>query len=189
MILYGFVGGAVLLFSGVGLASVCSDGTSIPPFLSSGAKPNLLMVLDNSGSMLDAAYSKSGTLVDADGNPIESSAKLELTYQRCLDGDYDISEYDNQGNETVLATVIGYEDDKTYGGYFKSDQWYAWTWNSGTYAYSSWQSDHAYEAGDRVFEYGNIYEAASAGTSTGGTIDKDTGITWNHLFYSPRWTN
>ncbi|MCI5125048.1 MAG: hypothetical protein D3925_11370, partial [Candidatus Electrothrix sp. AR5] len=49
--------GVALLLPGVGLANVCSEGVGIPPFLSSGAKPNLLMVLDNSGSMLDAAYS------------------------------------------------------------------------------------------------------------------------------------
>ncbi|MCW5200420.1 hypothetical protein VU07_01185, partial [Desulfobulbus sp. F4] len=43
----------------------CSEGTGMPPFLSSGAKPNLLMVLDNSGSMLDAAYSKVGPIPGA----------------------------------------------------------------------------------------------------------------------------
>ncbi|MCI5192577.1 MAG: hypothetical protein D3915_05555 [Candidatus Electrothrix sp. AU1_5] len=56
--------GAMLLYGLVpctGLANVCSQGTGVPPFLSSGAKPNLLMVLDNSGSMLDAAYSDSAS--------------------------------------------------------------------------------------------------------------------------------
>lgn len=38
-------------------ADVCSSGTGLPPFLSSGAAPNLLLVIDNSGSMLDPAYS------------------------------------------------------------------------------------------------------------------------------------
>ncbi len=51
-----FTGAIVLPVAGFA-ANVCSDGVGIPPFLSSGAKPNLLMVLDNSGSMLDAAYS------------------------------------------------------------------------------------------------------------------------------------
>ncbi|MCI5116437.1 MAG: hypothetical protein D3913_00445 [Candidatus Electrothrix sp. LOE1_4_5] len=187
--------GAMLLYGLVpctGLANVCSQGTGVPPFLSSGAKPNLLMVLDNSGSMLDAAYSKSGKLVDANGNYITSGSgnnAVDLTYQRCLDGDYDISEYDNSGNETVRATVVGYEDNTTYGGYFQSDQWYQWEWKTGTYAYSSWKSGQQYEVGDRVFDYGNIYEAANAGTATGQTIDKDSAITWNHILYMPRWTN
>ena len=35
---------------------VCSRGTGLPPFLGSGVDPNLLLVLDNSGSMLDMAY-------------------------------------------------------------------------------------------------------------------------------------
>ena len=36
-------------------ANVCQEGLGIPPFLSSGADPNLLLLLDNSGSMLDMA--------------------------------------------------------------------------------------------------------------------------------------
>ncbi|MCI5144471.1 MAG: hypothetical protein D3923_02855, partial [Candidatus Electrothrix sp. AR3] len=55
-----FLAGAVLLPT-VSLANVCSDGVGLPPFLASGAKPNLLMVLDNSGSMLDAAYNEDGS--------------------------------------------------------------------------------------------------------------------------------
>ncbi len=39
-----------------GSADVCSQGTGLPPFLSAGADPNLLLLLDNSGSMLDLAY-------------------------------------------------------------------------------------------------------------------------------------
>ncbi len=35
---------------------VCQEGTGLPPFLSAGADPNLLLLLDNSGSMLDLAY-------------------------------------------------------------------------------------------------------------------------------------
>ena len=186
---YSLVGVALLLPRAGFAADVCSQGIGIPPFLSSGARPNLLMVLDNSGSMLDAAYSKSGTLVDANGNPIVSSGGTELTYQRCLDGDYDISEYDNQNNETVLATVIGYEDSKSYGGYFENDKWYQWKWNTGTYAYSSWQSGIEYTAGKRVYDYGNIYVATSTGTSAGSSLDKDTGVDWDHIFYLSRWTN
>uniref|UniRef100_UPI004056B925 hypothetical protein n=1 Tax=Candidatus Electrothrix sp. TaxID=2170559 RepID=UPI004056B925 len=185
--------GAMLLYwliPGIGFANVCSQGTGVPPFLSAGAKPNLLMVLDNSGSMLDAAYSKSGTILDENGDPISSSGGVDMTYQRCLDGDYDIIDGSNGGTGgTVLTTVTGYEASKTYGGYFEDDQWYQWKGKSGAYAYSSWQSGQSYEVGDRVFDYGNIYEAASAGTSTGETIDKDTGVTWNHIFFRPRWTN
>uniref|UniRef100_UPI0040569013 hypothetical protein n=1 Tax=Candidatus Electrothrix sp. TaxID=2170559 RepID=UPI0040569013 len=186
--------GAMLLYwliPGIGFANVCSQGTGVPPFLSAGAKPKDRKSTRHSGSMLDAAYSKSGTILDENGDPISSSGGVDMTYQRCLDGDYDISEYDNQGNETVppLTTVTGYDDSKTYGGYFEDDQWYQWKGKSGTYAYSSWQSGQSYEMGDRVFDYGNIYVAISAGTSSGNSIDEDEGVDWDHLFYLPRWTN
>ncbi|MCI5222100.1 MAG: hypothetical protein D3924_05370, partial [Candidatus Electrothrix sp. AR4] len=171
--------GAAILSPTVGLADVCGEGIGIPPFLSSGAKPNLLMVLDNSGSMLDAAYSKTGKILDNAGNVVTDSAGTEMSYQRCMDGDYTITEYDNQGNETLVATVTGYEDTTIYGGYFNNDQWYQWTEATGTYAYSSWQSGTTYSIGDRVHDYGNIYVATSAGTAAGSTIDKDTGVEWD----------
>ncbi|WP_136807076.1 pilus assembly protein [Desulfosediminicola flagellatus] len=48
---------ATLTFIPLGAkANVCQDGLGLPPFLSAGADPNLLLVLDNSGSMLDLAY-------------------------------------------------------------------------------------------------------------------------------------
>jgi hypothetical protein len=188
---YSLVAAALLLPRSAGFAAdVCSQGVGIPPFLSSGANPNLLMVLDNSGSMLDAAYSKSGTILDSSGSPVTSSGGVEMTYQRCLDGDYDIVDGSQGGNGgTVLTTVKGYEDEKTYGGYFQTDQWYQWTWKTGNYAYPSWKSGETYAVGDRVYDYGTIYEAASAGTSTGATIDQDADNTWNHILYMPRWVN
>lgn len=51
---------------------VCSEGVGLPPFLSAGANPNLLLFLDNSGSMLDMAYLDQGCVaLDAQGEPIE----------------------------------------------------------------------------------------------------------------------
>jgi type IV pilus assembly protein PilY1 len=38
--------------------AACSDGVAVPPFLSSGVDPNLLLLIDNSGSMYDPAYVK-----------------------------------------------------------------------------------------------------------------------------------
>lgn len=155
--------------------------------------------------MLDAAYSQSGTLyetdsitgelvLDAAGDPIplETGGGTELTYQRCMDGDYEIIESKTTGNtttETVLATVTGYEDSTTYAGYFQSDQWYEWKWNSGSYAYSSWQSGKNYTVDDRVYDYGNIYVATSTGTSSGDSVDQDAGVDWDSLFYLSGWNN
>lgn len=165
----------------------CSQGVGVPPFLASGAKPNLLMVLDNSGSMLDAAYSKTGTIPGASN----TSGGNAVTYQRCMDGDYQIVDYNNQGVATTLATVTGYDYTTTYGGYFKKDSWYKWTTTSN--AYPTWQNNTTYAVGSRVYAYGNIYVAtavnAANGKSSGTSIDTDTGIAWDRLFYLPNWVN
>lgn len=41
---------------GEAIGGACTEGNGVPPFLSSGADPNLLLILDNSGSMLDMGY-------------------------------------------------------------------------------------------------------------------------------------
>ncbi|WP_417913957.1 hypothetical protein [Candidatus Electronema sp. JM] len=162
--------------------SVCSSGVGIPPFLSSGAKPNLLMVLDNSGSMLDAAYSKQGLIYQANGTtPVMINNSLQAQYQRCMDGDYDIVDVSSNGTRTNITTVTGYDNTYSYGGYFKNDAWYTWADVTDTYRGSEWKSGTAYTVNTRVQAFGNIYEATTAGTSNGTTIDKDTGVTWRKL--------
>ena len=150
-----------------GFADVCNEGIGIPPFLSSGTKPNLLMVLDNSGSMLDMAYSSSR--VDA----------------RCLDGDYEIVSYDNQGNKQIDEVVTGYDGTRIYGGYFENETWYTWAQTG----HPPWKTATSYTEGDRVYAYGNIYVATSSGTSSGTTIDKDTQVDWERLFSIKKWAN
>jgi type IV pilus assembly protein PilY1 len=49
------------LFPTAGSGQVCGKGVGVPPFLSSGSSANLMMVLDNSGSMLDLAYVNAAT--------------------------------------------------------------------------------------------------------------------------------
>ena len=49
------------LFPTASSGQVCSKGVGVPPFLSSGSSANLMMVLDNSGSMLDLAYVNTDT--------------------------------------------------------------------------------------------------------------------------------
>ncbi len=158
--------GFALLPAAAFAADVCNQGIGIPPFLSSGAKPNLLMVLDNSGSMLDAAYSKEDI--------------------RCLDGDYETTTGTGE-NKTVVTgyDVTGYDNAATYGGYFSGSEWY--TWKDGEYP--SWKSGTDYVLGSRVSDYGNIYQAVNAGKSSGVSIDKDTGVEWIQVLSFPRWTS
>ena len=47
---------------------VCGAGIGIPPFLSSGVNPNLLLVIDNSASMLDTAYIGDGSNACSDNS-------------------------------------------------------------------------------------------------------------------------
>jgi len=88
---------------------VCGAGTGVPPFLSSGLDPNLLLVLDNSGSMLDSAYTDTTYSGPAKTNsPANDGA--------CVDNDFDPA--------------------KTYAGYFDPEKWYEWRegvqqWQSG----------------------------------------------------------
>jgi len=58
MLYFGIVAGVILTgFSGTAIAqNVCGKGLAEPPFLSYGADSNLLLLFDNSGSMLDMAY-------------------------------------------------------------------------------------------------------------------------------------
>lgn len=63
---------AVTLFTPLTADSdVCSEGTGTPPFLSAGTDPNLLIVIDNSGSMLDMAY------IDEDSQCFDESFLLD----------------------------------------------------------------------------------------------------------------
>ncbi|MGX9728496.1 MAG: hypothetical protein ACTFAK_14630 [Candidatus Electronema sp. VV] len=173
-------------------ADVCGEGVGIPPFLSSGAKPNLLMVLDNSGSMLDAAYSKEGTILGTDGQPITINTNgndtINAQYQRCMDGDYQIVSHTSSGGkktstvDQVIATVTGYDRTATYAGYFKNDVWYKWVWDTDGGSLNEWGSGNSYTQNvSRVYANGNIYQANTTGTSAGASIDKDTGVQWRQL--------
>ena len=172
--------GAVLFPAAAGLAAnVCGQGVGIPPFLSSGAKPNLLMVLDNSGSMLDAAYSDTTS---------------------CSDGytcNTDTHQCDDKDKTTCGAFCFDdtYDRDKTYAGYFQNDQWYVWT--EGTYKpWVNGKNDPQYDAdnpqyktGDRVYVQGVIWQAGKDGTSSGTSPADNTELAWSKVFSIDKWKN
>jgi len=76
--------------------TVCESGVGEPPFLSYGVDPNVLLMIDNSGSMLDPAYIQTTLLAGA------------ATPPQCYDESYDLTG----------AT--------TYAGYFEDDSWYSY---------------------------------------------------------------
>ena len=145
---------------------VCSAGTGIPPFLSSGADPNLLLVIDNSGSMLDMAY------VDEEKYTLATDEKYE----------YEKSCYDNR----YLKEQKDTNPAKEYAGYFEKNTWYKWEEPvDGT---TTWKAGTVYKNGDIVWSNGRLYEArciptatattCESGTSAGASLELDTGLTW-----------
>ena len=145
----------VAVAPGSASADVCSQGVGIPPFLSAGAKPNLLFAIDNSGSMLDLAYTDKAAHTSTAGT----------TYQNtCFDEKYS---YTDDG------TAIDAE--KEYAGYFDADTWYLWV------EPLAWQTATAYAVDAIVSANGRLYRATTAGTSIGTAIDDDTAVTWEEL--------
>ncbi len=144
--------------------AVCSEGTGIPPFLSAGADPNLLLILDNSGSMLDTAYLDPYDDNDADTDP----------ENRCFDDTFLSSRTD--------ATTYVTDLEKEYAGYYEKDTWYLWVDATSTNS-TRWAED-TYNDGAMVFDHGVFYTADCSGdatcTSTVGatSIDKDLAINW-----------
>ncbi|MCI5136220.1 MAG: hypothetical protein D3920_14395, partial [Candidatus Electrothrix sp. AW2] len=154
-------------------AGACGEGTGMPPFLSGGAEPNLLMLIDNSGSMLDPAYVKD---TDTD-NPYDSY---------CFDDSY---------NSTT--TYGGYfENDKWYVWVGGTKPWNA----SGKDIINDpwvapWIDGETYYVGEIVYANGGLYkmvENASNSSSLSGVahdstpedgfnIDHDEAITWSKV--------
>ena len=52
----------------------CGNDVAVPPFLASGVDPNLLLLIDNSGSMIDMAY------VEADSQCFDDTYDPNTTY-------------------------------------------------------------------------------------------------------------
>lgn len=147
--------------AGAASASVCSEGTGVPPFLQGGADPNLLLMIDNSGSMLDLAYTDPAAqcfddtfLVDADGNP-----------------------------DTTLQYAGNFDRDTWYAWSFGLYE----PWQSNT-DYGGNNADGTAQD-KRVYVNGIIYEVASACTSSGENILDDSGCEWEKIADFEFWGN
>lgn len=154
---------AVISLTGPALsANTCSSGLAEPPFLSYGVNSNLLMLIDNSGSMLDMGYIDT----DTDGAGADKATQ-------CFDESF--VTYDSTATYPSI-----------YAGNFKAvdedknEYWYKWVQNT-----PSW--DHvAYTAGDIVYYDGTFFRALNDGTSNGDTIYKDQNVEWEMLM-RPAW--
>jgi len=170
-------------------ANVCQDGLSIPPFLSSGADPNLLLLLDNSGSMLDTAY------LETVGECVDNSFDSTKTYAGLFDPDkwyrwsegtaqwrngdtYSLNDFVySEGVFYQALTVTGLASD---GSMITEDSQVLWQEAHGI---STWTQGATYAPKDFVQYDQQLYYTTLGGTasdpdaSDGISIDGDTGIT------------
>jgi type IV pilus assembly protein PilY1 len=200
-----FLAGAALLPGGAAAAfDACSQGNGVPPFLASGAKPNLLMVIDNSGSMLDSAYTETGSFCFDDSY---------ITYVQGVTnyGGY----FDNkEWYKWTEGPYPPWEASKAYAAgdrvYVNGIIWEATTTGTSTataetraddtsvgwtkvFSLPKWKSGTAYVKDDIIWSGPQLYKAANSGTSTdtntanGLSIEESTGVTWEAV--DSTWLN
>lgn len=171
-------------------SNVCPSGAGVPPFLSAGADPNLLLIIDNSGSMLDTAY------VEDPAECVDNAYDATASYA----GLFDSSKW-YKWTDGVTPWVSG----ETYGvGYYVYTEgiFYKATAASGNpsvgaeitydsevvwdivYDIDFWINGTVYPAGSFVQYERQLYYTAAGGTASDPdasddiTIDGDTGIAW-----------
>lgn len=174
-------------------SDIDTRGLAEPPFLAMGADSNLLMLLDNSGSMLDMAYVKDvGSCVDNSYDPTTEYAGLfnaeswyiwvEGTPQWFTGtiystGDFVFSEgifYKATSDTGAASTGYRIEDDTEV------------TWEP-VYELAYWNQGDVYNAKSFVQVDGQLYYTVAGGTANdpdntdGISIDGDTGVTWEKV--------
>ena len=142
-------------------ASVCSEGTGVPPFLQGGADPNLLLMIDNSGSMLDMAYT--------DPNA------------QCFDDTFLV---DAAGDtDTTMQYAGNFERDTWYEWSFGLYE----PWKNNT-AYGGNNADGTAQD-KRAYVNGIIYQVGGSCTSSGENILDDSGCEWEKISDFNFWGN
>ena len=136
---------------------VCSRGTGLPPFLGSGVDPNLLLVLDNSGSMLDMAY------IDKDRDEAGPDRQ-----EQCFDEGYLLNDLGT--NDTSMK----------YEGPYDRTKWYKWQEGKPVWRNTSYTKDAL------VYSDGIIFRALNSGTSSGISIYEDSAVQWDNVL-RPSW--
>lgn len=172
------------------LAGACSEGVGIPPFLSAGVDPNLLLLIDNSGSMLDMAY------VEDIGECTDDSFDATASYTGLFDPDkwYKWTEGNPQwkSGTTYAAGDIVYSEGIFYkaaaasgnasvGFQILDDYQVDW---APLYEIPVWTQGETYAAKSFVQFDSQLYYTVAGGTaldsdlSDGVSIGGDTGVVW-----------
>ncbi|PLX48026.1 MAG: hypothetical protein C0613_12140 [Desulfobulbaceae bacterium] len=171
-------------------ADVCSSGTGLPPFLSSGAEPNLLLVIDNSGSMLDMAY------LQTPEDCVDANYDATATYAGLYDADkwyrwtesvpawesgvtYSTGDY--VYTEGIFYKAVNATGNASVGAEIADDYQVVWYI---VHELDFWGNNRTYAVGDIVRYEKQLYIATSGGTSNdndssdGITIAGDVGVSW-----------
>jgi len=166
------------------LASVCGDGLGVPPFLSAGAKPNLMLAIDNSGSMLDLAYVNTvGECYDNGYDATKTYAGLydATTWYKYVPGQqhwYSGSKYEN--GDIVYADGSFFKATNANGSLSSGvsigdDGAVYWV---PLHVIDEWENGTDYTASSFVRYEDQLYYTATGGTSDGTNIADDTGVSW-----------
>jgi len=156
--------------SNASAVDTCSEGTGVPPFLSSGANPNLLMVIDNSGSMLDPAYlDDDGVTVSVDNRGDQSCVvepEDEQNPTACMDESYLVDPAQSTCDATTHEGQFVLDPGKIYTGYFARDSYYSWQEaalpsqaDGDAITIRSFDSTICYADGDLVMNNSVLYQA------------------------------
>lgn len=160
--------------------TVCPSGTGVPPFLSAGADPNLLLILDNSGSMLDMAY------VENIDECVDNAYVATDTYAGYFDSTkwykwtdgvapwvsgtiYAVGQYVYTEGIFYKATTAG----TSVGAEIKFDSSVIW---DKVWAIDTWVHGTTYAAGDIVQFESQLYKATNSGLSSDPDFTDDISI-------------
>ncbi|GAB4342366.1 MAG: hypothetical protein Kow0089_17370 [Desulfobulbaceae bacterium] len=182
---------------------VCSQGTSEPPFLAYGVNSNLLMLLDNSGSMLDMAY------VDSNNECFDETFDTTASYAGAFDTTVDpvtgpmwyvwrepTPAWRHQaytiGDLVTFEGVVyrATSNGVSVGDTIDDDTGVDWE----PLLRPDWVNNHYYHMYSFVFTGNNqVYYATNDGISNGTNPSDDTGVIWaevqkwqNGVVYPPR---
>jgi len=164
-------------FSGTAAAAdTCSRGLGEPPFLSFGVDSNLLMLIDNSGSMLDMAY------LDPDLDPNGTADDDTM----CFDESFLINTDPSNPKFGTIDTDVEYAGNFALRDEDGVPNWYIWVPGVDVLG-QNYDWDHkAYNIGDIVYADGAFYRALTSGTSGGISFSQDGGVVWEPLL-RPAW--
>jgi len=206
-----FLAGVALLSSlllqsaAVHATGVCSQGTGIPPFLESGAASNLLLLLDNSGSMLDMAYIDNDnqcfdeTFLLNDSGAVDDTKRYAGNFETDKWYEWESGIQFRQSGDSYALGAIVQENEIVYralntgtstGAAIDDDGNVTW---QEVYNIEVWENGTAYVVESFVRFENQLYYSASGGTSAenypndGLTIDNDDGIAWSSV--DSTWRN